>query len=108
MGRPQVEREVREFASALKEPPASIDEDSGDQAFGTTREIGRAIRNMAGLTTRPSDGRGSKKVDRAKTLAESSASTETFIQEILGRMGLDGRTKYDSLVTRAFRVGSAA
>ena len=95
MGRPQVEREVREFASALKEPPASIDEDSGDQAFGTTREIGRAIRNMTGLTTRPSDGRGSKKVDRAKTLAESSASTETFIQEILGRMGLDGRTKHE-------------
>ena len=83
----EVEREVREFASSLKEPPAPTDDERGDPAFGTSREIARAIRNMSGLARRT----GAE--DPARELAEKSADTEMFAIEIMARMNLDGRTR---------------
>ena len=83
----EIEREVREFASSLKEPPAPTDDERGDPAFGTSREIGRAIRNMSGLA------RKTGAEDPARKLAEKSADTEMFTIEIMARMNLDGRTR---------------
>ena len=80
-----IEREVREFASALKEPPAPSDDERGDPAFGTSREIERAIRNMSGLARRT----GAE--DPARVLAARSADTEMFAIEIMARMNLHRR-----------------
>ena len=99
MGEQQIESEVREFASLIKNPPAPADDDTGDAAFGTSRELERAIRNMSGLTKQRrteqgSDGRNVRRVtDPVKTLAERSTDTSTLTIEIVARMSLDSRTR---------------
>ena len=95
-----IHREVREFAHLLKDPSAKAQNDDVDEpAFGTSKEIERAIRNMSGLRKRPirKTGKDGKKiretVDEAKNLADNSSDTNAFVVEILTRMGLDRRTK---------------
>ena len=99
----EIHREVREFASLLKNPPEPAQEDStaAHDSYGTSKEIERAIRNMSGLTTRkPSAGRGpdgrrirGETVDPARELAENSTDTNAFAIEILARMDLKKRTR---------------
>ena len=99
LGEQQIEGEVREFASLMKEPPAPADDDTGDAAFGTSRELERAIRNMSGLTKqrrteKGPDGKTVRRVtDRVKALAEKSTNTSTLTIEIVARMNLDSRSK---------------
>ncbi len=96
----EIHREVREFAHLLKN--ASTDaqnDDVDDPAFGTSKEIERAIRNMSGLRRQRirKTGKDGKKiretVDEAKNLAEKSLDTNAFVVDILTRMRLDRRTK---------------
>ena len=99
MGREEIEREVREFAVLLKEQLGPSDDDGdGSAAFGTTREIERAIRNMTGLTRKVrglDDKAPGKYRDPAKDLAESSVSTDTLSIEVMAKMGLDSRRRRD-------------
>ena len=96
----EIHREVHEFANLLKNPLATTQEDDAeDTAFGTSKEIERAIRNMSGLTrkTRREKGSDGEVVrvteDPAKNLAEGCADTGSFVVEILARMNLSRRTK---------------
>ena len=96
----EIHREVREFAYLLKDPSAQAQDDDVDEpAFGTSKEIERAIRNMSGLRKqriKKTDKDGKKireTVDQAKNLAEKSSDTNAFVVEILTKMGLDRRTK---------------
>lgn len=99
MGEQQIESEVRELASLMKEPPAPADDGTGDAAFGTSRELERAIRNMSGLTKQRRTEKGPagktvrRVIDPVKTLAEESANTATLTIEIVARMNLDSRTR---------------
>lgn len=99
LGREEIEREVREFAVLLKEQPGPSDDDGdGSAAFGTTREIERAIRNMTGLTKKVrglDDKAPGKYRDPAKDLAEISVSTDTLSIEVMAKMGLDSRRRRD-------------
>ena len=100
MGEQEIQDEVRELASLIKEPPAPPDDDgTGDAAFGTSKELDRAIRNMSGLTRKRTtqkgpDGRTVRAIDDpVKRLAEESTDTVTLVIEILARMNLESRTR---------------
>ena len=89
-------REVLEFArsftGSLGEEPEQV---AGEQdSQGTSTEIGRAIRNMSGLTrttTRLPDGKR-ERVDQAEKLADEFPDADTLAGEILARIQLQRRT----------------
>ncbi len=97
----ELRTEVSEFATLLKDPPASNrgEGDQGGQIIGTSKEHERAIRNMSQLTKKRKnltgdDGKSVRQVtDPAQELADSSANTSILVMEILARMNLESRTK---------------
>ncbi len=97
----EIRREVREFASLLKNPPRASDE-AGDELIGTSKEIERAIRNMSGLTKKRRriigpDGKPTRKTeDPARQLADEMADADAFVVEILAKMNLASRTKRET------------
>ena len=100
MGEQEIQTEVREFASLLKEPSATTrDEDIDEPAFGTSKELERAIRNMSELTKtrrrhKGPDGKSLRVTDDpAKRLAEESSDSFALVVEILTKMKLESRTK---------------
>lgn len=100
MSDPELQNEVHEFARVIRTPSA-VGQGKGaeDVELGTTKEIGRAIRNMSGLIqTRsrpigPDRKRRSVVKDPAKDLAENFNENLSFVAEILARMHLERRTK---------------
>ena len=103
----EISREVHEFASLLKNPLVTTQEDDPeDSAFGTSKEIERAIRNMSGLTrkVRREKGADGKTVrvteNPARNLAEECADSDSFALEILARMNLTSRTKRELWYSR--------
>ena len=104
----EIRREVREFCIMLKEPPPASEDDDGDGVpTGTSKEIGRAIRNMSGLTRNSQtvvdpDGRRRRETkDPAQELAEKAESVDEFVVEMLALMKLDGRTRREIRYTPA-------
>ena len=103
----EINREVREFASLIKSPPiGSQEDDTTDQAIGTSKEIERAIRNMSGLPVRRvtvgtrSNGRPIREaVDEAQMLSEQCDDVDSFALQIQARMNLSARTRRDLLYT---------
>ncbi len=101
----EINREVREFASLIKSPPTdSQEDDSTDQAIGTSKEIERAIRNMSGLPvrrvtvgTRPNGRPIREAVDEAQMLANQCDDVDSFALQIQTRMNLSMRTRRDLL-----------
>ena len=97
----EIHREVREFATLLKNTPETDAKDgtSESELLGTSKEIERAIRNMSGLTRSVKRSVGSdgktvrERVDPALNLAEASEDANTLALEVLAKMGLDKRTR---------------
>ena len=95
----EIRADVTDFAEYILGSDASPAEiDSGDdESQGISKEVERAIRNLAGLKIkrekRP-DGKASRR-DEAKELAKSYPATRDLVVEILARMELHRRDRRD-------------
>lgn len=97
----EVRRHVADFASFLHASPAAQSSDDGEttSAPSITKEVERAIRNMAGFRKRRAeklaDGTVSPAVDDARDLAKAITDTKALAVEILARMELHKRDRRD-------------
>jgi hypothetical protein len=98
----EIRRQVSEFASFLINPSsATAEDDEGAEGGspGISREVERAIRNMAGFkrrrTERKSDGSVTPAWDEARELAGQHQETKDLAVEILSRMELHRRDRRD-------------
>jgi transcriptional regulator with XRE-family HTH domain len=98
----EVRQHVLDFARTLLDPTqSSPDADGGDKensSPGVSREIDRALRNMAKLppprrAARNPDGGKVQGVDPGRTLAESFGELKALAVEILARMELHRRDR---------------
>ncbi|MEU8361061.1 helix-turn-helix transcriptional regulator [Nonomuraea sp. NPDC048882] len=98
---PRTDKEIRasveDFADLFFKTAQSINAD--ELAEGVSRELGRALRNMAGLV-RPKavkgpDGKRIKTPDPAEVLANESPEKRDFVVEVLTRMNLPRRDRRD-------------
>lgn len=95
----EIRADVTDFAEYIlgsDASPAEID-NGDDESQGISKEVERAIRNLAGLKIkrekRP-DGKASRR-DEAKELAKSYPATRDLVVEILARMELHRRDRRD-------------
>lgn len=104
---PRTEDEIRadvyDFAEYVREgaPEEALEGESSEGTHqGVSREVERAIRNMAGLRVirgrKDSDGRRLPTIDEAKQLAQTVSSTRELVVEILTRMALQRRDRRDT------------
>lgn len=96
----EIRQDVTDFADFfLKSKDAAPDEqDSSDgDLLGISKEIARAIRNMAGLRIRRDKGADGKQTrkDEAKELAATFGDSKALTVEILARMELHRRDRRD-------------
>lgn len=96
----ELRRHVFEYANYLKNPPPTADgEENETGSPGISREVERAIRNMARLqrkrAERKPDGTVVPAVDEARVLADSALDAKTLAVEILARMNLHKRDRRD-------------
>lgn len=96
----EVRRYVLDFARTLLDqshsPPEADGGDTAQSAPGISREIDRALRNMAALppprrAVRNPDGSKGQVVDQGRALAESIGELKAVAVEILARMALHRR-----------------
>jgi len=99
----EVRRHVTDFANFLMNPPQTsrteIDDSEGGASPGISREVERALRNMAGLRRRRSerrpDGTVVPGIDEARELAMRFTEAKSLSVEILSRMELHKRDRRD-------------
>lgn len=98
----EIRRHVSEFANFLFNPtqPAQQSDDDGETGSpGISREVERALRNMAGLRRRRAekkpDGTVVPAVDEARVLASTVSDAKALSVEILARMELHKRDRRD-------------
>jgi len=91
--------DVLDLADSIMKATPSPDDDgpSGQEAQGISKEVARALRNMAGLAIQRPKGADGKRttVDPAKQLAAEFATQREFVVEVLSRMDLHRRDKRD-------------
>ncbi len=98
----EIRADVYDFAEYLREgvldDTEGMDRSEGTQQ-GVSREVERAIRNMAGLrilrNRKDEDGKRLPTLDEARELAKSFGSTRELVVEILSRMTLHRRDRRD-------------
>jgi transcriptional regulator with XRE-family HTH domain len=94
----EIRADVRDFAEYVRGTDASAaDSDGEDESQGISKEIERAIRNLAGLKIKREkgpDGKATRR-DEAKELAKRHPSTRELEVEILARMELHRRDRRD-------------
>jgi transcriptional regulator with XRE-family HTH domain len=83
--------------SILKTAPSPDDEGPGQESQGISKEVARALRNMAGLAIQRPKGDDGKRatLDPAKPLAAEFPTQREFVVEVLSRMELHRRDKRD-------------
>lgn len=96
----EIRADVSDFAEYLTSGSLTIGEDgdrSDSEQQGISKEIERAIRNMAGLKVRREKGPDGKTIrrDEARELAGRVASVRELVVEILARMELHRRDRRD-------------
>lgn len=98
----EIREDVRDFVDYLLKGATSPAEEGAraPDAQGTSKELQRAIRNMADLSIKgPRDGTG-KRADPAKALVSQHPTTRDLVAEVLTRMALPARDRrqlwYDS------------
>jgi len=95
----EIRQDVSDLADHVFKGSAGVDEDgqSGNESQGISKEVSRALRNMAGLAVQRPKGADGKRtiLDPAKSLAEKLPSQREFIVEILTRMELHRRDRRD-------------
>lgn len=98
-GDDELRQDVLDLAdSILKGAPAPDDDGpSGQESQGISKEVARALRNMAGLAVQRPRGPDGKRttVDPAKQLAQEFPTQREFVVEVLSRMELHRRDKRD-------------
>lgn len=93
-----VRADVTDFADYIRGPDApSGDGDTDDESQGISKEVERAIRNLAGLKIRREKGSDGKTLrrDEARELAKKFGSTRELVVEILSLMELPRRDRRD-------------
>ncbi|MBI5517149.1 MAG: helix-turn-helix transcriptional regulator [Deltaproteobacteria bacterium] len=97
-GEDEIRTEVTDFAEHILRGDAGSSEgsDAGNEGQGISKEIERAIRNMAGLrrTREKVDGKSVRR-DGAKDLATIHPNSREFVVEVLARMQLHRRDRRD-------------
>ena len=94
----EIRADVKDFAEYVRGTDAvNAESDSDDESQGISKEIERAIRNLAGLKIKREKGPDGKTTrrDEAKELAKNYASTRELEVEILARMELHKRDRRD-------------
>lgn len=94
----EIRADVTDFAEYVGGTDGSVAEGESDEdGQGISKEVERAIRNLAGLKIRREKGPDGKTVrrDEAKDLAAKSASTRELVVEILALMELHKRDRRD-------------
>lgn len=94
----EIRADVTDFAEYVRGADASSAEGEGDEeSQGISKEVERAIRNLAGLRVRREKGADGKTIrrDEAKELAKKSGSTRELVVEILSLMELHRRDRRD-------------
>jgi transcriptional regulator with XRE-family HTH domain len=94
----EVRADVTDFAEYVRGANVSHADGEGDEdSQGISKEVERAIRNLAGLRIRREKGADGKTIrrDEAKELAKKSGSTRELVVEILSLMELHRRDRRD-------------
>jgi len=97
----EIRAHVTDFAEhILKSRTTSESDELGvnpDETLGISREIERAIRNLASLKVKREKGRDGKTVrrDEAKELAHTISNVREYVVEVLARMELHRRDRRD-------------
>lgn len=95
----EIRADVTDFADYVRGSDASaIDAEGGeDESQGISKEVERAIRNLANLKIKREKGSDGKTIrrDEAKELAKTHPSTRELVVEILARMELHRRDRRD-------------
>lgn len=95
----ELRQDVTDLAdSILKGVPAPDEEGTGGaESQGISKEVSRALRNMAGLAIQRTKGPDGKRmtIDPAKQLAQEFPTQREFVVEVLSRMELHRRDKRD-------------
>lgn len=94
----EIRADVRDFAEYVRGTDAiNAQSDGDDETQGISKEIERAIRNLANLKIKRDKGSDGKTIrrDEAKELAKNYASTRELEVEILARMELHKRDRRD-------------
>ena len=98
-GDDQIRNDVADLADHIYNGSEAAEEDSGGgtESQGISKEVARALRNMADLAIRRRKSAEGKRIveDPAKELAEQVPSQRDFIVEVLTRMRLHRRDRRD-------------
>lgn len=99
-GDDEIRYDVADLADHVLKGSVQVDEDSPDasESQGISKEVARALRNMAGLAVQRSKGPDGKRttIDPARTLAERFPTPREFVVEVLSRMELHRRDRRDT------------
>lgn len=94
----EIRADVTDFAEYVRGPDALSSEGHGEEeSQGISKEVERAIRNLAGLRIRREKGADGKNIrrDEAKELAQKFDSTRELVVEVLSLMDLHRRDRRD-------------
>jgi len=95
----EIRQDVADLADHVLKGSAALDEDGpgASESQGISKEVARALRNMAGLAVQRPKGPDGKRttVDPAKALAEKFPGQREFVVEVLTRMELHRRDRRD-------------
>lgn len=96
-GDDEIRQDVADLADNVLKGNAAQDDDGPGESQGISKEVARALRNMAGLAVQRPRGADGKRltVDPAKELAERFPTPREFIVEVLSRMELHRRDRRD-------------
>lgn len=92
----EIRADVTDFAEYVRGPDALSSEGHGEEeSQGISKEVERAIRNLAGLRIRREKGADGKNIrrDEAKELAQKFDSTRELVVEVLSLMDLHRRDR---------------
>jgi len=98
-GDDEIRQDVADLAEYILKGSAQAEDEGsgGSESQGISKEVARALRNMAGLALKRSKGPDGKRavIDPAKDLAEEFPSPREFVVEVLSRMELHRRDRRD-------------
>ena len=100
----QVRRDVADFSEFISLAAGTVSTEDQDlqegDSLSISKEIARAIRNMAGFRIRREKGPDGRRVskDEARDLAVALNDTRSLVVEILARMNLHRRDRRDIMV----------
>lgn len=95
----EIRQDVADLADHVLKSNVQSEDDGpdGTESQGISKEVARALRNMAGLAVQRPKGPDGKRttIDPAKALAEKFPTQREFVVEVLSRMELHRRDRRD-------------